>query len=327
MSRYLQDIVRYFFHHEVSRETASKVHDRISQSREDIDPALHEIWDELEGQTMDGKRIDEAYQETSRRLFGEVTYRRQHLWLRIAAVWAVPLLLLGVSWYFYQRGSQLATDAKVTYMHKFTAYGEYELVTLPDSTKVWLNGGSTLIYPSRFVSSDRNVCLSGEAFFDVTKDASHPFVVNINQIKVKVLGTTFNVSSYPNNEDITTTLETGKVELTVEGKAKPYILNPNDQLVYNSKTGEVSISQVNAKRYSSWRSGELFFNNIPFDKVIEQLERAYHVNIYVLSGKYSSQTLRAHFNSKDTIKDVMDIFKMLIPDLQYEIKDSDIYIR
>lgn len=327
MSRYLQDIVRYFFHHEVSRETASKVHDRISQSREDIDPALHEIWDELEGQTMDGKRIDEAYQETSRRLFGEVTYRRQHLWLRIAAVWAVPLLLLGVSWYFYQRGSQLATDAKVTYMHKFTAYGECELVTLPDSTKVWLNGGSTLIYPSRFVSSDRNVCLSGEAFFDVTKDASHPFVVNINQIKVKVLGTTFNVSSYPNNEDITTTLETGKVELTVEGKAKPYILNPNDQLVYNSKTGEVSISQVNAKRYSSWRSGELFFNNIPFDKVIEQLERAYHVNIYVLSGKYSSQTLRAHFNSKDTIKDVMDIFKMLIPDLQYEIKDSDIYIR
>lgn len=327
MSHYIQDIIRYFFSHDVSKKTTSKVHDRILQSKDEIDPTLQEVWNSIDTHEMNEESVDEAWEQMKQRIFGESKNNRYHIWLRIAAVWAVPILLLGAAYYFYQGTSHKDSYADVTFIHKFTAYGECKLVTLPDSTKVWLNGGSALIYPSRFVSGERNVCLSGEGFFDVTKDAAHPFIVNINQIQLKVLGTTFNVNSYPNNEEIITTLETGKIQLVVEGKETPYILNPNDQLTYNSKTGEISTTQVNASRYTSWRTGELFFNNISFDKVIEQLERTYQVKFYVLSKKYNNQTLRAHFNSKDSIKDIMDIFKMLIPELQYEIKDNNIYIK
>ena len=326
MSRYIQDIIRYFFHHDVTEETTSRVHGRMLQREEEIESALHGIWDSLDAQEADKATVEKAWQQTQQRLFGGNRFHQHRLWWRMAAIWAVPLLMLGAAYYFYQTSNK-TPYADVAFVNKFTAYGECAMVTLPDSSKVWVNGGSTLIYPSRFVSGERNVFLSGEAFFDVTKDASHPFVVNINQIKLKVLGTTFNVNSYPHNEEITTTLETGKILLTVEGKNAPFILNPNDQLTYNSKTGEVSIAQVNASRYGSWRTGVLFFNNQPFDKVIEQLERTYHVSFYVLSKKYNNQTLRAHFNSKDSIKDVMEIFKMLIPELKYEIKDDNVYIK
>ena len=326
MSKYIQHIIKYFFSHQLSEETTSEVKDRILRAKEEeIAPAMHEVWDGLDHKTLNRETVEEAYENTRERLFGPT--RRHRTWWRMAAIWVVPLLLLGTAYYFYQNIDRGPKYADVCFMHKFTAYGECELVTLPDSSKVWLNGGSTLIYPSYFAAKERNVCLVGEAFFDIKKNPEQPFIVDVNQLRLKVLGTTFNVYAYPNDPKIMATLETGSVQVDVENKDKPYLLNPNDQLTYNAHTGEVSIEQVNARNYSSWRSGALFFNNIPFDKALEQLERAYNVNIYVLNNKYNTQTLRAHFNSGDSIQDVMEIFKMLIPNLKYEIRGDDIYIK
>lgn len=330
MSKYIHHIIRYYFRHDVPEEITRRAHERLllTQDNADEDKALREIWDSLDGCTMDSDKVQKAYQDAATSLFGDGKRPSARHWLRMAAIWLVPILMFSASLYLYVSSNRNASEqANVAYVQKFTAHGMRELVVLPDSTKVWLNGGSVLIYPSRFVSSERNVCLSGEAYFDVTKDAAKPFVVSLNSLKLRVLGTTFNVSSYPDEPEITATLETGKVQVDVEGKGESYILNPNDRLVYNLQTGKVDISKVNAENYSSWRSGGLYFDDTPFAEVVRELERAYGVDIHVLNSKYNTQTIRAHFGPNEPINKVLDIVKMLVPGLVYDINGKDIYIK
>ena len=327
MSKYIRHIIKFFSGHEVSEELASKARQRIVQAGEEAEPAMREVWDELDGQHMDQAIVDQAWIHTNERLSVKPKQVQLPIWLRIAAIWAIPILLLGASFWFYQQGQNQSNGYEdVSFVHKFTAYGQRELITLPDSSKVWLNGGSTLIYPSRFVAKERNVCLTGEAYFEVTKNPQQPFIVDVNQVRLKVLGTTFNLYAYPNDHIITATLESGAVQIDVEKKEKPYILSPNDQLTYDAKTGEVTITRVNIDNYLSWRSGALYFNDITFGSAIEQIERRYDVTIHLMNNKHSEQTIRAHFSPDDSIEKVMDILRMLIPDLNYQIKGKDIYI-
>ena len=303
MSKYIHNIIKYFFNHKMTEELTIRVHQRLTLSDDETDRVYREIWDGLDEETVSEEMIEGAWQRTRQAVFGNgQRLSIWHKWLRTAALWAIPVTLL------------------------FTSYGERELVTLPDSSKVWLNSGSTLIYPSSFVSKERNVCLSGEAYFDVAKDSKRPFIVDANQVRLKVLGTTFNVCSYPNNPEITATLETGKIQIDVEGKKQHYVLSPNDQLVYNSQTGEVNISQVRADNFSEWRTGALYFDNTEFAKVITQLERTYNVKIHVRNARFNNQTIRAHFNSNESIDEVMAIIKMLIPALHYEKQGNELYI-
>ena len=333
MSRYIHDIVKHFFHHEVSDEIASRVQDRLALSPNDADDAFREIWDSLKDETMDEVALEKAYQETAQKAFSEeqpkaTIINKRFSWLRIAAIWGIPLIMLGAAAWFYTSATKKAKlYSEVVFMHKFTAYGERSMVILPDSSKVWLNGGSSLIYPSRFVSAERNVCLTGEAYFDVKKDSSRPFTVDVNQMKLKVLGTTFNVFSYPDNPQIVATLETGKLQIKVDNQKKPYILSPNDQLVLDSNTGEVELRSVNAADFSVWRVPALYFEETKLVYALQQIERTYNVKIHIQNSHYNNQTIRAHFNAGETIEGIMGVIKMLIPALNYEIIGSDIYIK
>lgn len=328
MSKYIHNIIKYFFNHKMTEELTIRVHQRLTLSDDETDRVYREIWDGLDEETVSEEMIEGAWQRTRQAVFGNgQRLSIWHKWLRTAALWAIPVTLLFTSYYLYKvTVHEPNYYENVSFVHKFTAYGERELVTLPDSSKVWLNSGSTLIYPSSFVSKERNVCLSGEAYFDVAKDSKRPFIVDANQVRLKVLGTTFNVCSYPNNPEITATLETGKIQIDVEGKKQHYVLSPNDQLVYNSQTGEVNISQVRADNFSEWRTGALYFDNTEFAKVITQLERTYNVKIHVRNARFNNQTIRAHFNSNESIDEVMAIIKMLIPALHYEKQGNELYI-
>ena len=230
-------------------------------------------------------------------------------------------------WFYAQANKKAKFYSEVVFMHKFTAYGERSKILLPDSSEVWLNGGSSLIYPSRFVSAERNVCLTGEAFFKVKKDSKRPFTVDVNKMKLKVLGTTFNVFSYPDNPQVMATLETGKLQINVDNQKKPYLLKPNDQLVMDTKTGEVEMRHVNAKDYSVWRVPAMYFEETKLIYALQQIERAYNVKIHVQNSRYNNQTIRAHFNADESIEGIMAVLKMLIPQLNYEIDGNDIFIK
>lgn len=328
MSAYLDHIIKYFFHHKVSEEIASRVQDRLVHSGDEADASLREIWDGLEETPMDESDSEEAFHQLASTLFGKEVPTKRPSWLRIAAMWAVPLLMLGAAvWYYASASKQADLYANLNYELVFTANGERTLVTLPDSSKVWLNGGSTLIYPSRFISAERNVCLSGEAFFEVTKDSERPFTVDVNHVKLKVLGTSFNVFSYPDNPRVVATLETGKLQVKVDNKKEAYLLEPDNQLVMDTKTGEVDVRTVHAADYSVWRVPVLYFEETELVYALRQIERTYNVKVHIQNSHFNHQTIRAHFNQDDSIVEIMTVIKMLIPAMNYTIEGNEIYIK
>lgn len=140
-----------------------------------------------------------------------------------------------------------------------TGYQSMDSVRLADGTKVMLNAGSRLTYPKEFSGEKREVQLSGQAFFEVTPDKTHPFVVKTQKMDVTVLGTSFEVFSYDGDEEGETVLLTGKVKVEVlesnQQKGGSYVLKPNEKLTY-SKTDGISLTTIDADAYSSWRQGK-----------------------------------------------------------------------
>ena len=154
--------------------------------------------------------------------------------------------------------------------------GEYQVV-LADGTKVWLNSASRLIYPHSFMGKERRVVLSGEAFFDVTHDAERPFVVETSRMNVKVLGTRFNVNDYDDNEEVSTTLVNGSVEI-VSGDQQAFRLVPGEQAY--GKENELEKREVNVRLYTSWIDGKFLFNNTELEEIAKQISRWYDVEIF-----------------------------------------------
>ena len=157
--------------------------------------------------------------------------------------------------------------------------GEYQVV-LADGTKVWLNSASRLIYPQSFMGKERRVVLSGEAFFDVTHDAERPFVVETSRMNVKVLGTRFNVNDYDDNEEVSTTLVNGSVEI-VSGDQQAFRLVPGEQAY--GKENELEKREVNVRLYTSWIDGKFLFNNTELEEIAKQISRWNDVEIFFSS--------------------------------------------
>jgi transmembrane sensor len=159
-------------------------------------------------------------------------------------------------------------------------YGSRSTINLADGTKVWLNAGSRLIYPSRFVDKVREVFLVGEAFFDVQENAKQPFVVKTGDMLVEVLGTKFNVTAYPEDFAVQTVLTEGSVELKSAGasrREKGLILEPGYLAYFNKKTRETRTQKVNVEEYTLWTSGLFSFTNTDFNRITKRLERYYNI--------------------------------------------------
>ena len=157
--------------------------------------------------------------------------------------------------------------------------GEYQ-VMLADGTKVWLNSASRLIYPQSFMGKERRVVLSGEAFFDVAHDAERPFIVETSRMNVKVLGTRFNVNDYDDNEEVSTTLVNGSVEI-VSGDQQVFRLVPGEQA--DGKENKLEKREVNVRLYTSWIAGTFLFNNTELEEIAQQISRWYDVEIFFSS--------------------------------------------
>jgi transmembrane sensor len=158
--------------------------------------------------------------------------------------------------------------------------GEYQIV-LPDGTKVWLNAASSLRFPSVFSASERNVELTGEAYFEVAKFKNKPFKVNVNKMGIEVLGTHFNVNAYADESSIKTTLLEGSVKLSSGNNQK--LLIPGQQASLNSKSG-FDIKAVNVEEAVAWKNGYFIFDNENIQDIMRKVARWYDVEV-VYQGK------------------------------------------
>jgi ferric-dicitrate binding protein FerR (iron transport regulator) len=144
-----------------------------------------------------------------------------------------------------------------------------KVLYLPDGTKVWLNKNTSLIYPEKFSTKQREVILDGEAFFDVTKDKKHPFVVKTSSFNIKVLGTTFNVHSYKEDVQVSAVLESGVIQLqSAQGDAL-VTMHPGQQALYKPDTKELEVSYVAVNEHTSWRYNLVTLNNVTIHEVVK----------------------------------------------------------
>lgn len=154
--------------------------------------------------------------------------------------------------------------------------GQYE-VMLADGTHVWLNAASSLRFPQTFNGPQRLVELSGEAYFEVAKDKSHPFIVQANGTKVQVFGTHFNVNAYPDNSMVTTTLLEGSVQMSHNGQAT--MLIPGEQGISPISGGAVVVSRADLQQAIAWKNGYFLFHDLGLVEVMKQVSRWYDVDI------------------------------------------------
>lgn len=203
--------------------------------------------------------------------------------------------------------------------------GSKTRVVLPDETVVWLNGNSSINYPQGFSSDERLVSVSGEAFFEVSKNKTKPFIVQFNQMDIKVLGTEFNVLADPYSNLIETTLLNGSVAICNTSNHKEQILKPNQQALFNKKSQRVEILDVEAASYASWVNGHFDFKGIMLTEIVRQLGRAYCVKIHIQKESLKSIRLQGRFTDKQTLDEILSILQT---SANYNFKriKGDIYI-
>ena len=153
--------------------------------------------------------------------------------------------------------------------------GEYQLI-LSDGTRIWMNAESTLRYPTSFVKEKREVFLEGEAFFEVAKDVRHPFIVHTDRHAVEVLGTSFNISAYPDYK-VYTTLAEGRIKVSTSKIS--VILNPDQQAIIEPDDEDIVTRDVPAYLFTSWAKGNYEFRNTSLEEIVAQLSRWYNVDI------------------------------------------------
>ena len=155
--------------------------------------------------------------------------------------------------------------------------GAEHRVLLADGTSVLLNSGTTLRYPSAFTGECRRVEIEGEGYFEVADNPGKPFIVHTGSYDIKVVGTSFNVHSYPQNGQVVTTLEEGKVEILAG--ARTHRLLPGDQAVWDKNTGEMRLQKVDTELYTSWRNGYYYFRQTPLEEIMTTLSLWYGLSV------------------------------------------------
>lgn len=197
--------------------------------------------------------------------------------------------------------------------------GQYQ-VSLPDGTKVWLNAATSLKYPASFSrTKERKVELTGEAYFEVAKDKTHPFVVVANQQTVEVLGTHFNINSYTNQEFSKTTLLEGSVK--INGRI---LLKPGEEGAL-TKSGALAVHAVDAESAIAWKNGLFIFENETLKIAMDKIARWYDVEVEYQNPSLKSLTVGGIISRFEKVSEVLNLFEKAA-DIQFTLKGRTIII-
>ena len=210
------------------------------------------------------------------------------------------------------------TTKEIGYNTINVPYGGTYTVELCDGTKVYLNSGTTLEFPSRFDRKVRSVILKGEAYFDVARNVSKPFVVEVDEMKVKVLGTSFNVKSYVDEPGVYTTLVEGSVAILRDGQPEKKI-KPGEQAYYNKGVGTLSIAEVDVNEFTSWKDGLFYFKDIALEEILRIVSRWYDLEVFYMNQGAKSVIYSGKLPMYSSVEDVLRKFE-ISGDVRFELK-------
>lgn len=220
--------------------------------------------------------------------------------LKIAAVFALGFLL---------NNRMNIPDKDIFMQTVLVPAGQNAQVTLADGSKVWLNAGSTLHFPTRFPGKERLVNLEGEGFFEVQANKEKPFIVSTTSYTIKALGTTFNVNAYKKSKDFETSLLTGKVEVADHAGKQTILLSPNNRVVLEGN--KLKTLPIQDSEYFLWREGIICFNE-PLSEVLKKLELYFDVKIEVNNKRVlqNEQHCIGKFRSRDGLEHILEVLQL-----------------
>jgi len=271
--------------------------------------------------------VDQAYQHFRKKTShpeskAEIPYLH---WIKYAAIIACVLIIaLLARWEGQHSVTSNFADIVVE-----APLGATTRLTLPDGSLVWLNAGSRLTYSQGFGVDQRIVNLLGEGYFEVTHDKDHPFEVKSQELKVRVLGTKFNLSNYDDESIAIVSLLEGSVALDnlFKGKTESLRLAPNERCILNKETGEMKFERnIVANNARVWTNGQLFFDEEPLAEIVRTLEHSYNIKIHIENPSLRDFHFYGEFARREqSISEVLETLSAT-GKLRYRIDGANVYL-
>ena len=278
-------------------QNLKKIYSQASASKDETIPAIdiNQEWQQFKNNVIAGKKASKRIPE----------------WLRIAA----SIVLITTLGYFIWDGATLSNELNIV------AQESGEVVTLPDNSIITLNKGAEITYPRKFSKKNRTIELTGEAFFEVTRNESKPFIINLGLSNVEVLGTSFNINAVENNDKIEVVVNTGKVRFETTTGDESVILTKGEKGTLMKNMNMISKVDNNDINFMAWKTRQLVFNDVELDVVIQTVNKLYDSQITFSTdvGKNCKVTVSFDNQSIDAILSVLE----LTLDLEYK-KTGDI---
>ncbi|WP_198139776.1 FecR family protein [Pedobacter sp. BAL39] len=225
----------------------------------------------------------------------------------------------------YTDGSSVTEDGISTQKEETltatTTKGQTYTFTLPDGTKVWLNADSKISFAQRFSKQTRRVFLDGEAYFEVAKDKLHPFIVDSKQQQIEVLGTHFNVNSYIDEPEVTTTLLEGSVKIKVGNEQK--IIKPGQQAL--NKSGVISVQETNVASVLDWKNGDFYLNHVAFKAAMRKIARWYDMEVIYDASVPDNMELGGWVSRNNQLATVLRSIESAVPVI-FKVEGRRIYV-
>lgn len=316
------NILEKYIRGSISEEEYNELQQQIqNDSDSSVGDMLNECWQK----DLNIHVMPRAAKERTRRQIDEKIKKDiRRIWFKrastIAASILIPILIISTV-YFYKEMDHYKQIPNIVSVNK----GQRAGITLPDGTIVHLNSESKLTYTPDFNGKLREVVLEGEAFFEVTPNKEKPFIVKTSVFDVEVLGTSFNVSVYNDENIVETALMEGKVKLTMQGcPSKPVYLTPSQKFIYSRSDRQDTISIMEGDTELAWKQGILAFSAEPLEEVFRKIERWYGVTMHYDKESLVNDNFTGQFKMI-SIQEMMNILRMHY-NLKFKIENNDIYI-
>lgn len=223
----------------------------------------------------------------------------QKIWLYFAA--AVALLIASTFFFDFDLGTDQSEP--VSYVTKVSPLGQISVLNMADGSRIWLSAGSSLKYPENFTSSSREIYLTGEAYFEVARDTTRPFIVHTGDISTTALGTSFNIDSFEENEFTNVSLISGKAVVKYYSESSnistDLILTPGEAARLSADDQSLSKSFFEPGTAACWKDGVIYFKDATFQNVKSQLERTYNIEIKTINNSDHTWSYNGHFDNEN----------------------------
>ncbi|WP_343560336.1 FecR domain-containing protein [Sphingobacterium sp.] len=291
---------------------------------------MAEMWDVEPSYREDTPETEAAFAE----ILQEIPQHKKRKPARIVQYWsyaaAVVLVFSVVSSLFYvQKPEKLKQTTSITWSSKTTPQGQKTKIRLSDSSIIYLAGGSTLRWPDQFVKGQkREVILAGEAFFEVKRDTSSPFIVHTGAVSTQVLGTSFNIYAYPKDKTQVVSVRSGKVRVSSKGMQetkKLADLTAGMRLTYEQQTEDFVVEKgQDPAIFNSWIENRLSFRNASLGEITKKLSRYYSIHFNIKgSCKFDHYRINASFDNQPIRKIMEQLAVMSGGKLSYRINDEN----